>query len=158
MSRWSPGQDIGGGGRVEGAYPGRVPNREPVFEPLPDRMIREAMERGEFTDLPGNGRPIPGLEASYHPDWWARRYVERLREGDAIAQVAREVEHALGDIWPLPDEPPVRAAVGRLNDRLREANTAAPGSEPAPLLDPDEVVAIWRRMSAARRRPPGGAG
>jgi hypothetical protein len=125
---------------------------------MPDRLIREAVERGEFADLPGKGRPIHGLEASYHPDWWARRYVERLRTGDALAQVAREVEHALGEIWPLPDEPSVRAAVGRLNDRLRGANAAAPGSEPAPLLDPDEVVATWRRMSAARRRSPGATG
>lgn len=27
-------------------------------EPLIDRMIREAMERGEFDDLPGRGEPI----------------------------------------------------------------------------------------------------
>jgi len=27
-------------------------------EPLVDRMIREAMERGEFDDLPGRGQPI----------------------------------------------------------------------------------------------------
>lgn len=129
---------------------------EPVFESLPERLIRESMERGEFAHLSGTGKPIPGLDASYHPDWWARRFMERLRAADAVGEAARRVEHALGGVWLSPDEPTVRAAVARLNSLLARSNAAAADADAAPLLDPDEVVAVWRRMSAARRpRPPG---
>lgn len=45
--------------------------------PTVDRIIREAMERGEFTDLPGEGKPIPG--AGQHDDdlWWVRNWLLR---------------------------------------------------------------------------------
>ena len=51
---------------------------DPRYIPsLADRRIREAMERGEFDDLPGAGEPIPDLEDSYDPDWWAKKWVQR---------------------------------------------------------------------------------
>jgi len=42
------------------------------FDPV-ERQIHEAMEWGEFDDLPGAGRPIPDLGAGYDPAWWAKR-------------------------------------------------------------------------------------
>ncbi len=48
-----------------------------VIPKLADRRIREAMDRGEFDDLPGKGLPIPDLEEGYDPDWWAKKWVER---------------------------------------------------------------------------------
>lgn len=125
-----------------------------MYESLPDRIIREAIERGEFEDLPGKGKPIAGLDRDYDPDWWARRFMERLRAGEAVGRAAREVDHLIGTVWLLPDGPAVRKAVAALNSMLESANEAAPESERASLLDPEDVVATWRRMSAARRRRP----
>ena len=91
-----------------------------------DLQIRQAMERGEFDDLPGAGKPIEGLGAEHDPDWWLKKLVEReriavlppslaLRKEDAElddrldrlnveADVRREVEefNAARDPGPLP--------------------------------------------------------
>jgi hypothetical protein len=55
-------------------------------ETVVERQIRLAMERGEFNDLPGHGRPIEGLEESYDPRWWVKRWAER--EGVTGAELA----------------------------------------------------------------------
>jgi len=55
-------------------------------ESVVERQIRLAMERGEFSDLPGHGQPIDGLEESYDPLWWVKRWTER--EGVTAAEVA----------------------------------------------------------------------
>ena len=44
-----------------------------------DLQVRRAMERGEFDDLPGAGKPIEGLGGEHDPDWWIKRLVERER-------------------------------------------------------------------------------
>ncbi len=47
------------------------------YESFADRQIREAMERGEFDDLPGAGAPLPVLDEPYEPNWWVKRWVRR---------------------------------------------------------------------------------
>jgi hypothetical protein len=42
-----------------------------------DRVINEAIERGEFEDLPGEGKPLPSAGIRDDPDWWVRSWVER---------------------------------------------------------------------------------
>ncbi|WP_278258534.1 DUF1992 domain-containing protein [Nocardioides convexus] len=44
-----------------------------------DLQVRQAMERGEFANLPGAGKPIEGLGETHDPDWWVKRLVERER-------------------------------------------------------------------------------
>lgn len=48
-----------------------------------ERLIREAIEAGEFEDLPGAGKPIPGAGQPDDPRWWVRGWVERMREDEA---------------------------------------------------------------------------
>ena len=60
-------------------------------ETLVDRLIREAMEAGEFDNLPGAGVPLPDLGGTHEPTWWVRKWMER--EGIT----ARELREALGD-------------------------------------------------------------
>jgi hypothetical protein len=54
-----------------------------LIESPVERQIRQAMERGEFDDLPGAGRPIPGAGEPYDPLWWVKAWVERERLGPA---------------------------------------------------------------------------
>lgn len=47
-----------------------------------DRIIREAMEAGDFEDLPGAGKPIPGAGRFDDETWWVRSWLERNRDPD----------------------------------------------------------------------------
>ena len=38
-----------------------------AFEKIADQRVREAMERGEFDDLPGRGKPVPLEDDSHLP-------------------------------------------------------------------------------------------
>src|SRR5690606_13052222 len=54
--------------------------RKPVehtFESWVDKQIREATERGEFENLAGAGKPIPGAGAPVDENWWIRGYLRR---------------------------------------------------------------------------------
>ncbi len=42
------------------------------FGSFAEQQIREVMESGEFGDLEGAGKPIPGLGLVYDPAWWAQ--------------------------------------------------------------------------------------
>lgn len=53
------------------------PDPDDRYEPLPERLIREAIEAGEFDDLPGQGKPIPGAGTSDDELWWVRRWLRR---------------------------------------------------------------------------------
>lgn len=50
-----------------------------------ERAIREAIERGEFDELPGSGRPIPGAGTPDTEGWWIRRWVQRNRPVEPVA-------------------------------------------------------------------------
>ena len=74
------------------------------FESIADRLIREAIERGEFNDLPGAGKPIADLDKPYDPQWWVESFLDRERSSDA-AVAERDAIHAkLGAVWPLESE------------------------------------------------------
>ena len=48
-----------------------------------ERAIREAIEAGEFDDLAGAGKPIPGAGQKDDDLWWVRGWVERNRQDSA---------------------------------------------------------------------------
>ncbi len=45
-----------------------------------DRLIRKAMEAGEFDDLPGTGKPIPGAGTVDDELWWVRSWLKRNQD------------------------------------------------------------------------------
>lgn len=69
-----------------------MPTGQPDFrvtpddvEPFVDRIIRGAMESGEFDDLPGQGQPIPGAGTVDDEMWWVRSWLERNRPAEGQA-------------------------------------------------------------------------
>ena len=50
------------------------------YESLPERLIREAIDAGEFDDLPGAGKPLPGAGVPDDDLWWVREWLIRNRE------------------------------------------------------------------------------
>lgn len=61
--------------------PNNVPpmEHEPAdrYESLPERLIREAIEAGEFDELPGSGMPLPGAGVPDDELWWVRKWLKR---------------------------------------------------------------------------------
>lgn len=49
-----------------------------------DDVIRAAQNRGEFDDLPGAGKPIPGAGKKDDDLWWVRSWIERNRQADKL--------------------------------------------------------------------------
>ncbi|MGD2101191.1 MAG: DUF1992 domain-containing protein [Acidimicrobiia bacterium] len=45
-----------------------------------ERAIRTAMDDGEFDDLAGSGKPIPGAGSVDDDLWWVRCWIQRNRD------------------------------------------------------------------------------
>ena len=120
-----------------------------------ENSIQQAIRRGEFDDLPGAGKPIPGLGATHDPDWWIRRKIEtekltglgppalRLRVEDA------ELDDRLDE---LSREAEVREALEDFNRRVIDARRQLQGGPPVvtPTRDVDAEVAAWHERRRAR--------
>lgn len=127
------------------------------YESVIDKQIRMAEERGDFADLPGKGRPLPGLDGPDDEDWWIRSWVRR--EGvpsEALLptplQLRKEIERLPDTVRDLRDEEAVRAVVSDLNRRIAQWLRAPSGPAiPVRRVDADAVVHQWRR---ARPAPP----
>jgi hypothetical protein len=53
------------------------------FESWIDKQIREAEERGDFSNLPGRGEPMPGSpDTTYDELWWVKQ--KMAREGLSV--------------------------------------------------------------------------
>jgi hypothetical protein len=129
-------------------------------ETLVERQIRLAHERGDFDDLPGKGKPLPGLDGPDDEDWWVKGYLRR--EGlssepllPTPLQLRREIERLPETLSGLPDEQAVRGVVRELNRRIAEWVRAPVGpAVPVGPVDVDAVVARWHadRAAVADRR------
>src|SRR3954447_11049316 len=125
-----------------------------------DLQVRRAMERGEFDDLPGAGKPL-NLPEKHDPDWWVKKLIEREQiTGIAPAAISLRLEDAELDsvLDREATEDGVRRVVEDFNRRIVEARrqlTRGPPVIPPP-RDPDgEVEACRQRREqrrAARRR------
>ncbi len=106
-----------------------------------EQQIAEAIRRGEFDRLPGEGKPLPKRDGG--PGWWARSLVERMTASERLAEISRQVDFRLGEAWVLGNEQAVRGWVADINDEVGIEDVA---------VDADEIVATWHKMSRARRR------
>jgi DnaJ-like protein len=114
-----------------------------------EELIRQARADGAFDDLEGRGKPIPGLDAPYDPDWWAKKLLERekLSVLPLALEIRTKVERALDEAWQLQREDEVRRRVTAINAEIARANRTAAEGPPTSLapLDVDAVLAEWRR-------------
>jgi len=117
-----------------------------------EELIERARAEGAFDDLEGKGKPIPGLDAPYDPDWWVKKLLERekLSVLPPALEIRAKVERALDEVWQLGREDDVRQRVRVINTEIVRVNRTATEGPPTSLaaLDVDIVLAEWRR-----RRP-----
>jgi hypothetical protein len=120
-----------------------------------DVVIDQAMRRGEFDNLPLQGKPIPGLTGTHDPDWWVKGLIERENITGVLpsAQLRKDDAelHAKLDLEAM--ETRVREIVTDFNARVIDARRQLQGGPPivTPTRDVDEEVRRWRDRRAARR-------
>lgn len=119
-----------------------------------DLQVRQAMERGEFDDLPGQGKPIEDLGVEHDPDWWVKKLVERenialLPPAIALRKEDAELEARLDAITV---EREVRRELEDFNRRVVETRRQLQGGPPVvtPTRDVDAEVAAWTERRTAR--------
>ncbi|MBS1698403.1 MAG: DUF1992 domain-containing protein [Actinobacteria bacterium] len=118
--------------------------------------IQQAIRRGEFDNLPGAGKPLPGLDGRHDPDWWIRRKIETEQlHGLGPAALTLRVEDAKLDdrLDGMSFEAEVRDALEDFNRRVIEARRQLLGGPPVvtPTRDVDAEVAAWRNRRAQRQ-------
>jgi hypothetical protein len=122
-----------------------------------ETAIQQAIRRGEFDDLPGAGKPLPGLGAAHDPDWWIRRKIETEGlTGLGPPALMLRTEHAELDarLDDLRTENEVRAYLEDFNVRVIEARRQLLGGPPVitPTVDVDERTSEWQERKDAARR------
>jgi hypothetical protein len=110
--------------------------------------IRKAMGEGEFSNLSGAGKPIPGLDEPYQEDWWLKSLLKReqLSVPCASLDIRKDVEQTLEALTDLRSESAMREKIEALNARIARVNrstTVGPGTSVA-LLDVETIIARWR--------------
>lgn len=153
-----PGRASGGRPEEKGSAAARIRQQHTWV----DLQVRAAMERGEFDDLPGAGRPIRDLGTEHDPDWWLRKLVERERLVVLPLSVQLRKEDAGLDeeLDRLTSERAVRARVEDFNERVVKARYALPEGPPLITMprDVEETVEAWsarrRARLASRPAPP----
>ena len=126
---------------------------------IADMRIRKAIERGEFDNLPGSGKPLD-LPRVHDPNWWINNLMKReglvllphsiqLRKDDAALD-----EH----LDQLPNEEAVRREIAEFNERVTRARYQLPAGPPLITMprDVEATVAAWAERNArteeARRK------
>ena len=130
----------------------RPPHSEAHWESAVEKQIRDGMARGDFDNLPGQGKPLPGLDGSRDDDWWIKQKLkqEQLSYLPPALALRKEVEDARARIAAASSEADVREVLAAINARIREVNSRTidgPTSTQMP-LDVESVVARWRTASS----------
>jgi hypothetical protein len=122
-----------------------------------DLQVRRAMERGDFDNLPGTGKPIADLGREHDPDWWVKRLIQREQVTGVLPpalQLRKEDAELDGRLDRLAVEREVRREVEDFNARVMKARYT-PVDGPPLVTQPRDVeatVAAWRERREARRR------
>jgi len=119
------------------------------YESWAERQVREAIERGEFDNLPGAGRPIPGLNGRDDENWWVQSLLEReqlpmpLPTSLALRKEVSQLQTTLADVR---DEATARDIIDALNFRIRQSHRQRVDGPPVIVrtVDVEEALAAWR--------------
>jgi Domain of unknown function (DUF1992) len=124
------------------------------FQSWVERQIQEAMERGEFDNLPGAGKPIADLDKPHDELWWVKDKLRRenLSYLPATLALRKEAEDALAAAVGARSEAQVRRILAAINRKILDGNRKAASGPPLNLMpfDVERVVAGWRE----RQQPP----
>lgn len=126
---------------------------ETMIALIADMQIRKAIERGEFDNLPGAGKPLD-LSDSHDPDWWLKSLMKRERIAMLPPSIQLRKEDAALDeqLDQLSSEAAVRREIEQFNERVIRARYQLPAGPPLITMprDIETTVAAWWHRKAAR--------
>jgi hypothetical protein len=117
-----------------------------------DLQVQRAIERGEFDDLPGQGKPLPPTDDD--PNWWLKKLIER--EKISVLPEALQLRKDDAELDALLDrqgsERVVREMLEAFNRRIVNARRQLQGGPAVitPLRDVDAEVTAWRARTRRR--------
>ena len=123
------------------------------YESWAERQVREAIERGEFDNLPGAGQPIPGLNGRDDADWWVKGLLEREQLPMPLPTslaLRKEVIGLPATLADVTDEQTARDIVEELNLRIRHSHRHRVDGPPVVVrtVDVEATLAAWRSSRA----------
>ena len=122
-----------------------------------DLQIKQAMDRGDFDDLPGAGKPIKNLGTQHDPDWWVKQLIEREKISGLLPpalQLRKDDAELDANLDRHTAESEVRRMVEDFNARVMKARYTPVEGPPLITMprDVDAEVDAWRERRLARRR------
>jgi len=154
VDREAAAEDAGDAAPEDAAGPGRAQRRMDDRALWVDTVVDQAIRRGEFDDLPLEGKPIPGLRGTHDPDWWLKNLVEREQISGVLpaGQLRRDDAELDETLDREPEEARVRSLVEEFNARVVDARRQLMGGPPVvtPTRDVEREVARWRERRRAR--------
>ena len=129
------------------AEPSKLPDRKPAgmsWTSFADAKIREAQASGQFDNLPGFGKPLPGIGEPDDENWWVKDRLQR--EGISLLPPALaiklDVERTLATIAGLTNIEEVRQTLAALNTRIRQAHWASITGPPCDTQELSEAAVL----------------
>lgn len=113
--------------------------RKVSFESWVEKQISDAAQRGEFDNLPGTGKPIPGLDKPYEEMWWLKEKLRRenLTYLPPSLQLRKDVETARFAALAAKTEADARRIIETINERIIDAIRKPPSGPPHNLVPID---------------------
>ena len=113
------------------------------FDKIAERRIRDALERGDFKDLPGRGRPLQLEDDSRVPEDLRLAY-KILKNADCLPpeiEIKKEIRQMEDMLASLPDERERYRHIKRINYKIMQLNMMGKKS---PLLE--ECQIYYRKL------------
>jgi hypothetical protein len=110
----------------------------PGYEKIVEQRIKEAMEKGEFDDLPGKGKPLPLEDDSHVPEDLRLAY-KVLKNADCLPPELLEKKEILqmeDMLATVPDEKERYKLIKKINFKIMKLNEMGRKS---PLLEENQV-------------------
>jgi len=110
----------------------------PGYEKIVEQRIKEAMENGEFENLPGKGKPIPLEDDSHVPEDLRLAY-KLLKNADCLPPELlekKEIFQMEDMLATIPDEKERYKLIKKINFKIMKLNVMGKKS---PLLEEKQI-------------------
>jgi hypothetical protein len=110
----------------------------PGYEKIVEQRIKEAMDKGEFDNLPGKGRPVPLEDDSHVPEDLRLAY-KLLKNADCLPPELlekKEIFQMEDMLATIPDEKERYKLIRKINFKIMKLNVMG---KKAPLLEEKQI-------------------